>query len=283
MTPLIGIPAGVKIQDSFPVHTVSEKYLLAVVEGTGGLPVIVPALGAERMDMADLARRLDGLLLTGGLSNVEPHRYGGGPSRPDTPHDRARDSTVLPLIRACLDEGVPVFAICRGLQELNVALGGTLHQHVHELDGKHDHRSDKTKAWHERYAHAHAVTLTPGGFLARALGTTEAQVNSLHGQGIDRLAPRPPGRGPGARRPDRGGQGRGRGLRHGRPMARRVSEPRRPGLQGAVRRLRQGRPRPRRSPGPGDPEGGIAPHPNLPPQRGKEHEFESPPPSVGEG
>jgi putative glutamine amidotransferase len=189
MTPLIGIPAGVKLQDSFAVHTVSEKYLTAVVDGTGGLPVIVPALGAERMEMADLARRLDGLLLTGGLSNVEPHRYGGGPSRPDTPHDRARDSTTLPLIRACLEEGVAVFAICRGLQELNVALGGTLHQHVHEMDGKRDHRSDKSKPWTERYGHAHPVTLTPGGFLARALGTTEAQVNSLHGQGIDRLAP----------------------------------------------------------------------------------------------
>lgn len=189
MTPLIGIPAGVKLQDSFAVHTVSEKYLTAVVDGTGGLPVIVPALGAERMDMKDLARRLDGLLLTGGLSNVEPHRYGGGPSRPDTPHDRARDATTLPLIRACLEEGVPVFAICRGLQELNVALGGTLHQHVHEVDGKHDHRSDKSKPWTERYGHAHPVTLTPGGFLARALGAAEAQVNSLHGQGIDRLAP----------------------------------------------------------------------------------------------
>lgn len=189
MTPLIGIPAGVKLDGSFPVHTVSEKYLTAAVDGAGGLPIIVPALGAERLDMADLARRLDGLLLTGGISNVEPHRYGGGPSRPDTPHDRARDSTVLPLIRACLDEGVPVFAICRGIQELNVALGGTLHQHVHEVEGKHDHRSDKTKPWAERYAHAHPVTLTPGGFLARALGTTEARVNSLHGQGIDRLAP----------------------------------------------------------------------------------------------
>jgi putative glutamine amidotransferase len=189
MTPLIGIPAGVKTQDSFAVHTVSEKYLTAVVDGTGGLPLIVPALGAERIDLVDLARRLDGLLLTGGLSNVEPHRYGGGPSRQDTPHDRARDSTTLPLIRACLDEGVPVFAICRGIQELNVALGGTLHQHVHEVDGKRDHRSDKTRPSHERYGHAHPVTLTPGGFLARALGTLEAKVNSLHGQGIDRLAP----------------------------------------------------------------------------------------------
>ncbi|MBM3535344.1 MAG: gamma-glutamyl-gamma-aminobutyrate hydrolase family protein [Alphaproteobacteria bacterium] len=189
MTPLIGIPAGVKIQDGVSIHTVSEKYLTAVVNGTGGLPMIVPALGSERMDMPDLARRLDGLLLTGGLSNVEPHRYGGGPSRPDTPHDRARDSTTLPLIRACLEEGVAVLAICRGIQELNVALGGTLHQHVHEVDGKRDHRSDKTKPSHERYGHAHPVTLTPGGFLARALGTAEARVNSLHGQGIDRLAP----------------------------------------------------------------------------------------------
>jgi putative glutamine amidotransferase len=187
MTPLIGIPAGVKVQDGFSIHSVSEKYILAVVEGAGGLPVMIPALG-ERLDVADLVRRLDGLLLTGGLSNVEPHRYGGGPSRPDTPHDRARDATVLPLIRAAVEEGVPVLAICRGIQELNVALGGTLHQHVHEVDGKTDHRSDKSKPWHERYDHAHPVRLTPGGFLARALGTTDTMVNSLHGQGIDRLA-----------------------------------------------------------------------------------------------
>ena len=189
MTPLIGIPAGVKLDGSFPVHTVSEKYLTAVVDAVGGLPVIIPALGAERIEMTDLCRRLDGVLLTGGISNVEPHRYVGGPSRPDTPHDRARDSTTLPLLRAAVEDGLPIFAICRGIQELNVALGGTLHQHVHEIDGKHDHRSDKNKPWPERYGHAHAVSLTPGGYLARALGTTEARVNSLHGQGIDRLAP----------------------------------------------------------------------------------------------
>ena len=188
MTPLIGIPAGVKDQDGFPVHTVSEKYILAAVDGTGGLPVLIPAIG-ERLDVADLVRRLDGLLLTGGVSNVEPHRYGGGPSRPDTPHDRARDATVLPLVRAAVDEGVPLLAICRGIQELNVAMGGTLHQHVHEVEGKRDHRSDKTRPWNERYVHAHAVSLAPGGFLARALGASEAEVNSLHGQGIDRLAP----------------------------------------------------------------------------------------------
>ncbi len=189
MTPLIGIPAGVKLDGSFPQHVVSEKYVTAAVDAVGALPVLIPALGVEKIDMADLARRLDGLLLTGGVSNVEPHRYGGGPSRADTPHDRQRDSTVLPLIRACIDEGTPVFGICRGIQEINVALGGTLHQHVHEVDGKHDHRSDKNKPWPERYGHAHAVKLTPGGYLHRTLGTAEVLVNSLHGQGIDRLAP----------------------------------------------------------------------------------------------
>jgi len=188
MTPLIGIPAGVKHDGGFPVHTVTEKYITAVIDGAGGLPILIPALG-ERLNIADLVRRLDGLLLTGAVSNVEPHRYGGGPSRPDTPHDRDRDATTLPLIRAVVEEGVPLLAICRGIQELNVALGGTLHQHVHEVDGKRDHRSDKTRPSHERYHHAHAVALTPGSYLARVLGTAEIQVNSLHGQGIDRLAP----------------------------------------------------------------------------------------------
>src|SRR3954469_1187599 len=104
--------------------------------------------------------------------------------------DPARDATTMPLIRRAVARGVPLLAICRGIQELNVAFGGTLHQHLHEVPGRRDHRSDKTKALPERYGLAHAVDLTPGGRLQALLGgATRIEVNSLHGQGSDRLAP----------------------------------------------------------------------------------------------
>jgi putative glutamine amidotransferase len=188
-TPIIGIPCCVREVRERLAHLVVEKYVVAVTDAARGLPILIPALG-DRLDIGDLARRLDGLLLTGSPSNVEPHHYGGEASQPGTLHDAQRDGMTLPLIRAALAEGVPVLAICRGIQELNVALGGTLHQRVHELPGRLNHRSPGgTMA--ERYAHtAHSVALTPGGSFERwAEGRREIAVNSLHSQGIDRPAP----------------------------------------------------------------------------------------------
>jgi putative glutamine amidotransferase len=187
--PLIGVPACLMVDESFGFHRVGDRYVLAVLDGAGGLPVLVPALGA-RLEPGPLLERLDGLLLTGARSNVEPHHYGGGPPPEGSPRDPARDATVLPLIRAAIAAAVPLLAICRGLQELNVALGGTLHQEVHALSGRLDHRSDKSVPPPERYRDAHAVTLTAGGMLQALLdGAAEIAVNSLHGQAIDRLAP----------------------------------------------------------------------------------------------
>jgi putative glutamine amidotransferase len=165
---------------------VNQRYILALAETAGVLPMIVPALGA-RLDFADLVKRLDGLLVTGSPSNVEPHHYGCCPAAPDILHDRARDATTLPLLREALQQGLPVFAVCRGIQELNVVMGGTLHQFLHEVPGKHDHRSDKSKPITERAGPAHPVSLAPDGLLARLAGATEVMVNSLHAQGIDRL------------------------------------------------------------------------------------------------
>jgi len=128
-------------------------------------------------------------MLTGSPSNVEPHRYGGPASAEGTLHDAERDATTLPLIRAAIDMGVPLLGICRGFQELNVAFGGTLHQRVHEVPGMRDHREDKTAPVEVQYAKAHPVRLAPDGLLARIAGTDELRVNSVHGQGIDRLAP----------------------------------------------------------------------------------------------
>ncbi|HEY2889514.1 MAG TPA: gamma-glutamyl-gamma-aminobutyrate hydrolase family protein [Dongiaceae bacterium] len=188
-SPLIGIPACVRSLDTQPFHTVGEKYITAVADGAGGLPLMIPSLG-DTFDMADLVRRLDGLLITGSPSNVAVDLYSGKPDRPDSPQDPKRDATTLPLIRAALAEGVPLFCICRGIQELNVALGGTLFTQVHEQPGMADHRAPKTADMDLKYAARHRVDLTADGELAKLLGTKQIQVNSLHWQAIDRLAPR---------------------------------------------------------------------------------------------
>ncbi|MGQ0664782.1 MAG: gamma-glutamyl-gamma-aminobutyrate hydrolase family protein [Pseudomonadota bacterium] len=186
--PLIGVSACLKPIGDINQHAVAEQYVRAASEGAGGVPVIVPALGAAS-EIDELVGRLDGLLLTGSRSNVEPHHYDGPPARQGTLSDPARDSTTLPLIRAAIAAGLPLMALCRGHQELNVALGGTLHQQVHELAGKGDHRAPRDEPREVRYAPAHKVRLTPGGLLAAIAGSTEALVNSLHAQAIDRLAP----------------------------------------------------------------------------------------------
>lgn len=186
--PLIGIPCCARMLGEHPFHVTGDKYIRAVSGGAGGLPLLIPALGGE-IDIAELIARLDGLLITGSRSNVEPHLYSGPASAPGTLHDPARDDTTLPLIRAALAAGVPLFGICRGIQELNVAMGGTLHQKVHEVPGFNDHREDETGDLDVQYGKSHGVRLTEGGLLARLTGRSEIRVNSLHSQGIDRLAP----------------------------------------------------------------------------------------------
>ncbi|MSO65117.1 MAG: gamma-glutamyl-gamma-aminobutyrate hydrolase family protein [Alphaproteobacteria bacterium] len=184
--PLIGIPAGVvEIRRGMALHGSGERTIDALVRVAGAHPVIIPALG-DNLDAGDLLQGLDGLLLTGGISNIEPHHYDGPPARPGDLHDPRRDSTTLPLIRAAVDLGVPLLAICRGCQEFNVAFGGTLHQFLHEVPGRFDHRRDRTKGFEEVARPAHSITIRAGGPLAQLAGGTTAMVNSLHGQGIDR-------------------------------------------------------------------------------------------------
>ena len=187
--PVVGIPACLVTSDQFAFHRVGAKYVDSVVDGAAALPVLIPALGA-RLGLDAVLDGLDGVLITGSPSNVEPHHYGAAAAGDGGPSDPARDATTLPLIRRALALGVPLLAICRGLQELNVALGGTLHQAVHALPGRLDHRSDKTVAPAARYAPVHEVMLTGGGVLQGLLGgAARIEVNSLHGQAIDRLAP----------------------------------------------------------------------------------------------
>jgi putative glutamine amidotransferase len=185
--PVIGVPADRRLIDPHPFHLVGEKYLTALTDAADALPLMIPVLG-ERLHRRDVLAAVDGLLFTGSPSNVEPHRYGGEPSVPGTLHDPHRDETTLPLIAAALDAGVPVLALCRGFQEMNVALGGTLHQRVHEVPGYGMHKENPEDPLDVQYAPSHYVNLCDGGLLRRLAGTGRVKVNSLHSQGIAKLA-----------------------------------------------------------------------------------------------
>jgi putative glutamine amidotransferase len=170
-----------------PFHAVGEKYLTALLGAADAVPLIIPALAAE-IRLEELLDRLDGLLLTGSPSNVEPHRYGGDPSDPGTWHDAHRDDATLPLIPRVIEAGLPLLGICRGFQEMNVALGGTLYQKLHDVPGYLDHRDDPKQPLEQQYAPAHDVLLEEGGVLRRLAGTDRIRVNSLHSQGVRDLA-----------------------------------------------------------------------------------------------
>ncbi len=190
MKPVIGVVADVNTASKHTTHTVQHKYLAALTQGAGARAIIIPAdlPGTTAQDLADLLATLDGLLLTGALSNVAPSLYNATLADPASPADPARDATTLPLIRQAVAAGLPTLGICRGFQEINVALGGTLLQSVHTTPGLADHR-DPPGTLAEQYAPAHDITLTPGGLLHSFTGMQTARVNSLHHQGIDRLAP----------------------------------------------------------------------------------------------
>jgi putative glutamine amidotransferase len=179
------------MEEGMAAHRAGDEYVRAVRDGMGALPLLIPVM-QPALEPADILARVDGLLFTGSPSNVAPRHY-GGEARPGTLLDEARDAVSLPLIRAAVAKGVPLLSICRGFQELNVALGGSLTQHVHEQPGALDHREDESQPLEAQYAHAHSVAIMPGGILDRLLGPApkkqEIMVNSLHGQGIAGLAP----------------------------------------------------------------------------------------------
>src|ERR1700735_4666719 len=152
--PLIAIPADRRLYGKHYFHMVGEKYIEAVAHGAKAVPVLVPALGSE-IDLPALMNACDGLLLTGSASNVEPRNYGGPASAPGTLHDPNRDATTLPLIPRAIAAGLPVLAICRGFQEMNVAYGGTLHPRLHEVPGNLDHREDESHPLEVRKGAAH--------------------------------------------------------------------------------------------------------------------------------
>jgi putative glutamine amidotransferase len=171
-----------------PFHAVGEKYIAAVVAAADCLPLLIPVLETP-LDVSEILEHVDGIFFSGSPSNVEPQRYAGSPSVPGTLHDPHRDATTLSLIPRAVASGIPVFGVCRGFQEMNVAMGGTLHQRVQEVDGFIDHREDKEQPLDVQYAPAHDVLLEPGSWMARLAGADRVRVNSLHAQGLDRLAP----------------------------------------------------------------------------------------------
>lgn len=185
--PVIGVPADRRELEPHPFHVVGEKYITAIRDGANATPFLIPALG-DSLDLEAVIQHIDGILLTGSPSNVEPHHYDGPASREGVLHDPHRDETTLPLAIMALEAGLPLFAVCRGFQELNVVLGGTLHQHVEEQPGYHNHREDPDEPLDVQYGPSHTVTLVEGGLL-HGLGSTDTvTVNSLHSQGVDRLA-----------------------------------------------------------------------------------------------
>ncbi|RZA32570.1 MAG: gamma-glutamyl-gamma-aminobutyrate hydrolase family protein [Lysobacteraceae bacterium] len=184
--PRVGLPTDRKQIGPHPFLAVGEKYVRAVVEGAGGLPLLLPTLQPALSPDA-LLDSIDGLLLTGAVSNIEPRHYTDEPSYEGNLHDPVRDTTTLALVPLAIAKGVPVLAICRGFQEVNVALGGTLYQKVHEQPGFLDHRENPDDPLEKQYAPVHAVTFNPGGILAGISASPSAQVNSLHGQGIAKL------------------------------------------------------------------------------------------------
>lgn len=184
--PLVGLPTDRKTIGPHPFLAVGEKYVRAVVDGAQALPLLLPAL-QPTLPLEQVLGTIDGLLLTGSVSNIEPHHYGDEPSYAGNLHDPARDANSLPMVKLAVRMGLPVLAVCRGFQEVNVAFGGTLYQKVHEQPGFLDHREHPDDPLEKQYAPAHVVTFNPGGLLSGIAGTPSAHVNSLHGQGVARL------------------------------------------------------------------------------------------------
>jgi putative glutamine amidotransferase len=182
--PVVGIIGNTALlNDSYPVHSGGQMNSAAVAEVAGCLPLVIPA-DPRFVCVSELLDACDGFLLTGGRPNVHPEEYGEEPTEAHGAFDRGRDAITLPLVRACVERGQPFFGICRGFQEVNVAMGGTLYPEIRELPGRMNHRMPPDGTLEEKFALRHKVTFTEGGAFHRTLGATEVMTNTLHGQGI---------------------------------------------------------------------------------------------------
>jgi putative glutamine amidotransferase len=188
--PVIGVIGNTRlVENRFPAQFVGERNLRAVADVTGALPLVFAGT-PEITDIDALLEAVDGILLTGGRANVHPTRFGAEPHPKHEPYDEPRDALALALAEACVERAVPLFGICRGLQEMNVAFGGSLHPEIRELPGRVNHRMPRTETGEPHpdmeviFGDRHDVRLTPGGAFAKLLDRECIRVNSLHGQGI---------------------------------------------------------------------------------------------------
>ncbi|MCD2183043.1 gamma-glutamyl-gamma-aminobutyrate hydrolase family protein [Rhizobium sp. GN54] len=187
--PVVAIPADIREIEGNVWQATPNQYVRAAVKGAGVIPLLVPALETGH-DFDEILDRVDGVLVSGSRTNVHPSHYGREATEADGPFDPARDATSLPLIKRALERGVPLLAICRGLQELNVALGGTLANEIQDIPGNWDHRKPDTADLDVAYGIRQDVIVKEGTCLASVVGTGTVRVNSLHRQAISATAPR---------------------------------------------------------------------------------------------
>lgn len=188
--PIIGIIGNsYLVNDQYPTHAGGTMNSEAVAQVAGCLPLIVPS-DPRFVTVDELLETCDGFLFTGGRPNVHPAEYGEDETEAHGEFDRCRDAITLPLIRACVDRGQPFFGICRGFQEVNVAMGGSLYPEIRDLPGRMNHRMPPDGTLEEKFAIRHDVTFTEGGAFHDLFGKTCVRTNTLHGQGIKTEGPR---------------------------------------------------------------------------------------------
>ncbi len=187
--PVVGIVINQRVLEGTPTYTLATKYVAPVIELVKATPVLLPPVTHPSL-FAEWLGFLDGILLTGATSDVHPEHYGENIKNPNSVFDRIRDETSLNLIRGAVNIGLPILGICRGFQEINVALGGTLHQSVHKTPSFMDHREVAHEDKDISYGYRHSITANPDGKLIKIVNKAQWQVNSLHDQGVELLADR---------------------------------------------------------------------------------------------
>lgn len=188
--PVIGIiGASFLIHDDYHIFGAGKLNTAAVAEACGAMPIILPT-DPDLSDISELMALCDGFVFTGARANVHPEEYGEAATPAHGDFDRDRDRVALPLIRACIEAGQPIIGICRGFQEVAVAMGSTLHPEIRDLPGRDNHRMPPDGTLEEKFALRHAVTFSPDGPFAKLLSEAEVMTNTLHGQGIKQAGPR---------------------------------------------------------------------------------------------
>ncbi|NOD48368.1 MULTISPECIES: gamma-glutamyl-gamma-aminobutyrate hydrolase family protein [unclassified Ruegeria] len=188
--PVVGIIGNSYLMnDQYPTHAGGTMNSDAVANVSGCLPLLIPA-DPRYVTVDELLEVCDGFLLTGGRPNVHPEEYGEPETEAHGEFDRARDAITLPLVRACVERGQPFLGICRGFQEVNVAMGGTLYPEIRDLPGRMNHRMPPDGTLEEKFALRHVVTLDEGGVFHDLFGAVEVMTNTLHGQGIKTIGER---------------------------------------------------------------------------------------------